>query len=66
MIKTICALVLLGLVTYTLGKKVSAKLRAMKCMSCGRPIVEPVKREVRGKEMVFCCEHCAEAYISIC
>ncbi|MDI6639838.1 MAG: hypothetical protein QMD78_03335 [Methanocellales archaeon] len=53
MIKTICALVLLGLVTYTLGKKVSAKLRAVKCMSCGRPIVEPVKREVGEKKWFF-------------
>ena len=31
--------------------------------SCGRLVVErPVKKEMDGKELVFCCEHCAAAY----
>ncbi|MDI6888609.1 MAG: hypothetical protein QMC78_02785 [Methanocellales archaeon] len=63
MIRTICALVLLGLIGYTQLRKILVKKEAMKCASCGRAIIErPVRRGVRG-ELVFCCEHCAEAYV---
>jgi uncharacterized ferredoxin-like protein len=35
------------------------------CTSCGRTVVErPVKKEIKGEEFVFCCEHCAEAYVA--
>lgn len=64
MIKTICALVLLGLIGYTQLRKILAKKEVMKCASCGRTIIErPVRKEIGGKELVFCCEHCAEAYV---
>jgi len=63
MIRTVCALVLLGLIGYTQLRKILAK-KEMKCASCGRTIIErPVRKEVRGKGLVFCCEHCAEAYV---
>lgn len=67
MIKTISALILLGLVAYTLVKKVSAKLRgeAMTCMSCGRSMDDYIKKEINEEEMIFCCENCAEEYLGI-
>lgn len=63
MIKTICALILLGLIAYT---KIRRYIRGkkMKCATCGRKIIErPVKKDVNGEELVFCCEHCAAAYV---
>jgi len=65
MIKTICAIVLLGLVAYVLARKVWMKLGrgAVKCATCGRTIGErPVRKKVNGEEKIFCCEHCAEMY----
>lgn len=66
MIKIICALALLSLIVYTQSRKIVARRRgkAIKCESCGRTIVErPVKIKVDDKELVFCCEHCAQAYL---
>jgi hypothetical protein len=63
---TICAVVLLGLIVYTQGRKmwVKRKGRAAVCAACGRTIVDrPVKMEKGGRELVFCCEHCADACV---
>jgi hypothetical protein len=36
----------------------------IRCASCRRTVVErPVKKEMDGKELVFCCEHRAAAYV---
>jgi hypothetical protein len=62
----ICAVVLLGLIFYTQGRKMWAtkKGKAMKCEACGRAIVDrPVRMEKDGRELVFCCQHCADAYV---
>ena len=66
MIKTISAIILFGLIIYTQVRKMLAKRggEEMRCASCGRLVVErPVKKEMDGKELVFCCEHCAAAYV---
>lgn len=66
MTKTILALIFIGLVVYVRLRKILAKDRGkvMKCASCGRTIAErPVKKVIKGKELVFCCEHCADAHI---
>ena len=67
MIKTISALILLGLVAYAFKKKVSSKLRgeAMNCMSCGRSMDDYIKKEINEEAMIFCCEKCAEEYLGI-
>ena len=62
----ICAVVLLGLIVYTQGVKVWARMKgsAAVCSACGRTIVDrPVKVEEDGKQLAFCCEHCADAYL---
>ncbi len=62
-----CAIVLLCLIVYTQGMKIWArkKGRAMACAACGRTIVDrPVRIVEDGREIVFCCEHCAAAYTS--
>jgi hypothetical protein len=67
MIKTICAIILLGLIAYSLVRKAIARIggEQMKCAGCGRTIGErSIKKEINGKELVFCCEHCAMAYAS--
>jgi Zn finger protein HypA/HybF involved in hydrogenase expression len=64
-IKTICAMVLLGLIAYTQGRRILVRIRkkTMRCATCGRTVFErPVKKEIDGKELVFCCEHCAMNY----
>ncbi|WP_456487875.1 hypothetical protein [Candidatus Alkanophaga liquidiphilum] len=62
MIKTICALVLLGLILHVEVRKL-LKRKKEKCATCGRVIVErPVKIVAEGEELTFCCEHCAAAY----
>ena len=63
---TVCAVVLLGLIVYTQGRKMWAKKkgRAAVCAVCGRTVVDrPVKAEKDGQELTFCCEHCADAYM---
>lgn len=62
MIKTICALVLLGLILHAEVRKL-LKRKKEKCATCGRVMVErPVKIVAEGEELTFCCEHCAAAY----
>jgi hypothetical protein len=63
---SVCAVILLGLIFYTQGRKmwVKRKGKAMRCEACGRTIVDrPVRMEQDGRELVFCCEHCADAYV---
>jgi len=65
MIKTISALILIALAIYAQLNKFLAKRRGniMECANCGKAISErPVKKTIGGKEMFFCCEHCAFAY----
>lgn len=65
MTKTILALIFVGLVILSILRKILAKGgKVMKCASCGRTIAErPVKKVIKGKELVFCCEACAAAYV---
>jgi len=63
---SVCAVILLGLILYTQGRKVWARRRgkAVKCQACGRAVVDsPVKIEEGDIELFFCCEHCADAYM---
>jgi hypothetical protein len=63
---SICAAVMLGLILATQVMKAWAKLkgRAVVCAACGRTVVDsPVKIEKEGRELVFCCGHCADAYV---
>lgn len=68
MIEDLSFLILLGLIAYTqIRKRLKFKggEKILKCESCGRTIFEkPVKVKVDDKELVFCCEHCAKAYLS--
>ncbi len=66
MIKDISFLILLGFILYTqVEKRLRKGGKEMKCLACGRIIFEkPVKIKTDGKEMIFCCEHCAKAYLS--
>ena len=63
---TICAAVMLGLILATQGVKLWAKLkgRSVVCAACGRTVVDsPVKIKEGGRDIFFCCEHCADAYV---
>ena len=63
---SICAAFMLGLILATQGMKLWARLRGrtVVCAACGRTVVDsPVKMEEGGRDIYFCCEHCADAYM---
>jgi len=61
MVKLIAAFILIGLIVAV--KVIRAKRHA-RCATCGMPIVgSPVVRKVGGRNLTFCCEGCARAYM---
>ena len=67
MIKDLSFLILLGLIAFVKLREILEKRRGirMKCVACGRKTFErPVKIKINSKELYFCCEHCAKAYLT--
>lgn len=65
MIRTVCALVLLSLIVdciYTNEKNSGQKEHEVRILR--KTIVKrPVRKKIEREELVFCCEHCTEAYV---
>ncbi|RLF15506.1 MAG: hypothetical protein DRJ97_03730 [Thermoprotei archaeon] len=56
---------LIALVAYVKIRKFRRRRDMDRCAMCGRLIAErPVELSVDGVKYLFCCEHCASAFLS--